>query len=53
MFLTLGSAAPDLDALQVVVKTIVGALQKEGLAPEYDGMTKVWVPLTWQKRRKP
>lgn len=53
VFLTLGSAAPDLDALQAVVKTIVLALQKEGLAPEYDGMTKVWVPLTWQKRRKP
>ncbi len=53
LYLTLGSAVPDLESLESVVKTIVDALQKEGLAPEWDGMTKVWVPLTWQKRRKP
>lgn len=53
VFLTLGAAKPGADALTSVAGIVVKALQQEGLAPEWDGVTRVWVPLTWNKRRKP
>jgi hypothetical protein len=51
--LIVGAAAPREDAHEAVVKTVISALQKQGLAAEWSGLTKVWVPLDWKKRRRP
>ncbi|MBL8919288.1 MAG: hypothetical protein JNJ54_10535 [Myxococcaceae bacterium] len=53
VLLTLGAAAAGDDAHEAIALAVVGALKKEGLTPERAGLTTVWVPLKWQKRRKP
>lgn len=49
LWLTPGTReGPPFDAL---VKEVSAALEKEGLAPEWNGVSKIWLPLKWKKRR--